>query len=330
MWFKNLTGFDEVSPEFVRENISINGDRIFSKVNGKSYQFGRLEVSTLQMLKSKVPDFNNLDGLLSVKQIIGDVQKMHCQIENRNALFQAASQFNLLEMVGPEISPERGIAIYENDFTQGPACAIACGAGTIYRNYFVPINGQIGQSRNNQIDCLVLIGNELDNYENRLWSMVNGYVLPNKEGLLAINEKLDKLSLNEYEDLKNKLKIGIQWESEVTISEQKNVVSQAYCSALPVAYCNFDYTYWEKFARLVLEATYEATLYAGLINYQINGSKKVFLTLVGGGAFGNEFKWISESIEQALIKFKNAPLEISIVSYESFDIRIKQMIDKMN
>jgi len=62
---------------------------------------------------------------------------LHCDIENTNALFQAASQFNLLEMIVPHISPEQGVDRYENDFTQGPACAIACGAGTIYRNYFV-------------------------------------------------------------------------------------------------------------------------------------------------------------------------------------------------
>ncbi len=52
-------------------------------------------------------------------------------------MFQVASQFNLLEMISPNVTPDDGIGIYENDPTQGPACAIACGAGTIYRNYLV-------------------------------------------------------------------------------------------------------------------------------------------------------------------------------------------------
>ncbi|MCK5683507.1 hypothetical protein KAJ27_05280 [bacterium] len=54
-------------------------------------------------------------------------------------MFQVASQFNLLEMVSPGVTPEEGVGRYEHDHTQGPACAIACGVGTIYRNYFEAI-----------------------------------------------------------------------------------------------------------------------------------------------------------------------------------------------
>ena len=37
------------------------------------------------------------------------------------------------------MTPEDGVTRYKDDPTQGPACAIAAGAATIYRNYFVPI-----------------------------------------------------------------------------------------------------------------------------------------------------------------------------------------------
>lgn len=326
MWFNKLTGFDERSPDFVRENIIIEENKLHSKVNGKSYQFGSLEIATLESLKLKVPDLHSLKGKLKVQQIIANVQELHCQPDNINALFQAASQFNLLEMVGPNITPERGVGIYENDHTQGPACAIACGAGTIYRNYFASVNGHIGQSRNNQIDCLDLIGKELKKEELSLWNMSNGYALPSKEGLLNINKQLDSLNAAEFEDLRNKLKIGIQWDTEATISNQNHVVSQAYCAALPISYSTIDSFYWDKFARLILEGTYEATLYTGLINYERTGSKKVFLTLVGGGAFGNEFEWISEAIRKALLKFRNTPLEIYFVSYRNRNPGIDQML----
>ena len=53
------------------------------------------------------------------------------------ALFQVASQFNALEMIGPDVTPEHGVSRYQRDPTQGPACAIAAGAATIYRNFFV-------------------------------------------------------------------------------------------------------------------------------------------------------------------------------------------------
>ena len=71
------------------------------------------------------------------------------------------SQFNMLEMVGPGVTPEDGVARYAYDRTQGPACAIAAGAATIYRNYLAPVAGGIGQTADRQIDGLADIGGEL-------------------------------------------------------------------------------------------------------------------------------------------------------------------------
>ena len=34
--------------------------------------------------------------------------------------------------------PEDGVTLYAADPTQGPACALACAAGSVYRNYFCP------------------------------------------------------------------------------------------------------------------------------------------------------------------------------------------------
>ena len=59
-----------------------------------------------------------------------------------------ASQFNLLEMTAPSITPEHGVARYQLDRTQGPACAIAAGAATIYRNYFA-------QTPEHQLFCAI-------------------------------------------------------------------------------------------------------------------------------------------------------------------------------
>jgi hypothetical protein len=67
---------------------------------------------------------------------------MHQRPENAGALFQVASQFNLLEMMSPSVTPEQGVTRYERDPTQGPACAVAAGAATIYRNYFAKVHGR--------------------------------------------------------------------------------------------------------------------------------------------------------------------------------------------
>lgn len=330
MWFNKLTGFPETSYEVVKENLTLQGDKLVSKVNGRSYQYGTLEIPTLLELKNQSPALESFESNISVSQIVANVQVLHRNPLNKNALFQAASQFNLLEMIGPHVSPESGVDIYESDFTQGPACAIACGAGTIYRNYFVPVNGRAGQTLNNQIDCLEAVGDALNNDKYQLWKMRNGYALPNQEGIEHINEHINQLSKEGRERLKEKLKIGIQWDTQVTLVESEQIVSQAYCSALPVAYSSIESADWESFARLILEATYEATLYAALINFKKTGSNKVYLTLVGGGAFGNDFSWIIESLSKSIDRFSNTPLDVKIVSYGTPSDSVQDMIDNLH
>ena len=331
MWFEKLTGFREESPEQVRANFEIKSSILTSLVNGKSWNFGKLEVPTLQELRQQVNAITELPkGNIEVVEVVGNVQTFHANEGNKNALFQAASQFNLLEMVGPEVTPERGVGIYSLDYTQGPACAIACGAGTIYRNYFAPVNGKLGQTRGNQIDCLQDIGEALQNKELGLWTMRNGYALANKQGLKNIAAQVKALTPDEYEDLKGKLRIGLQWDTEVTINEHKQRVSQAYCSALPVAYSLLDKSLWEAFARLVLEATYEATLAAGVINLAQTGCNKVFLTLVGGGAFGNDTIWITDAIKKAVKKFEGVGLDVRLVSYGRSDKVVKRLINEIH
>ncbi|MEP1519048.1 hypothetical protein [Ascidiaceihabitans sp.] len=80
-------------------------------------------------------------GPLKVRDVVADVQALHKVPAHAGAVFQVASQFNMLEMMSPRGSPEQGVGTYEHDQTQGPACAIACGAGTVFRNYFVDTSG---------------------------------------------------------------------------------------------------------------------------------------------------------------------------------------------
>lgn len=95
------------------------------------------------------------------------------------------------------------------------------------------------------------------------------------------------------------LRIGIQWNTQVTLKDSQHLVSQVYCSALPIAYTNHDVILWETFARLVLEASYETTILAGILNARGNGSNAIFLALLGGGAFGNPTDWIIGGIHSS-------------------------------
>ncbi len=326
MWFKKLVGFEDTIYKDVLNNIRVDGNRIESLVNGKSYQFGKLEVLSLQELKKISPPREVYRDSIQVSQIVADVKALHNDKANENAMFQAASQFNLLEMIGPHITPENGVDRYERDYTQGPACAIACGAGTIYRNYFAKVNGLTGQTTHNQIDCLDDIGIQLKNEDLNLWNMRNGYALPSKAGIIHINKTILCFSKEERESLKAKLKVGIQSDTQVTSSNSGHLVNQVYCSALPVSYSQIEPILFENFARLILEATYEATFYSALRNHDKTGCNKLYLTLVGGGAFGNHKDWILDAISKAIEKFKSTPLDVKIVSFSRIDNKINEIL----
>lgn len=229
-WFETLTDFPEESPQQVRENITVDGQTLTSHGNGKVLVHGQLETPTLAELRERVRASGHKSGKISVREVVANVQHLHTNVANTGSLFQVASQFNLLEMVSPEVTPESGVGIYEHDRTQGPACAIAAGAGTIYRNYFAIVNGQTGQSANNQIDCLADLGNALGNTESRLWEMRNGYALASQSGLVEITHRLQGSSESELDRLRQLLRIGVQWNTQVTLNDSEHTVSQIYCS----------------------------------------------------------------------------------------------------
>ena len=323
MWLKKLLGFEE-SKEAIYKNITIKDGKLKSLVNGKEYHYGKLEIPSLKELRREVKNSNAKKGELKLQAIKSNVKSLHLDKHNANVLFQVASQFNLLEMIGADITPEMGIERYENDHTQGPICAICAGAGTIYRNYFVELDGQVGQSAEKQIDCLADIGEALGNENNSLWEMRNGYALLKEEGLYAINHKLEEMSEDEVDRLREKLRIGLMWDTQVTLNRCKHRVSQAYCSALPISYVGLYSELWKPFASLVLEASYEATICAGILNED----NRVYLTLVGGGAFGNDLEWICSAIERAVLKYREYELDVKIVNYRAISDEVLELVEK--
>ena len=332
-WFETLFGFRETSPEEVRENIELRDRKLYSKINSNSYGIGELTTPYLEELRSSVAkNSESLQGKIKVQNVIGDIRELHCDPANANALFQVASQFNLLEMVNPEVTPEHGVTRYAFDRTQGPACAIAAGAATVYRNYFAQVNGKIGQTSGNQIDCLSGVGKILGNTHDSLWSMSNGYALCSSEGLSKINDHLYSLDEIEKDQLRQSLRIGLHSEIEVTDKNapKDQFISQAFCSALPVAYSNFQAFQWDSFANLILEGAYEATLCAAVINARRCESNQLFLTQLGGGAFGNESSWIYNAMTRAFSLYKDFDLDIKIVSYGSIDMELHKVVDEWN
>jgi hypothetical protein len=202
-----------------------------------------------------------------------------------------------------------------------PACAIAAGAATVYRNYFVPVGGQIGQTRERQLDALAdlcaALSREIGMPVSRMCSMRNGYALCTADGLAAIEGHLLDADEGRRDRLREQLRIGLHWRVEVTEAPgpRRPTVSQAFCSALPVAYGDLPAARWAPLARLVLEAAYEATLLAGVLNAQAaGGSDVVALTRLGGGAFGNDGRWIDDAIRRAVRLVADRALDLRIIA----------------
>jgi hypothetical protein len=312
-WFERLTGFPEREYEATKQRLDVVDGRLHSTATGRTFATGRLEVVSLQGLRDRTRTLPIGRRATQVGELRGDVRYLHQLPENVGALFQVASQFNLLEMIGPSVTPEDGVTRYESDRTQGPACAIAAGAATIYRNYFVPVEGQSGQTATRQINCLQELGAEFGHGDLPLWAYRNGYALCTAEGLMRISRRLCDAEDTERDRLRGKINVGVHWDVEVTDAPTSPgpLVSQIFCSALPVAYSDLSAQAWEPFARLVLEAAYEATMLAAVINsVRPGGSRRVLLTRLGGGVFGNDARWIDEAMKRATDIVAGSGLEV--------------------
>jgi hypothetical protein len=212
---------------------------------------------------------------------------------------------------------------------------MAAGAATIFRNYFVPVGDQIGQTAERQLDGLADIGAELSIRLGcpvaDLWEWRNGYALCPSQGLDLIAGHLRVIGPKQAGTLAGKLRIGIHRDVEVTDvpDAPRPVVSQAFCSALPVAYGLVPQQHWAAFAQLVLDAAYEATMLEAVINGRRGSSNIVLLTSLDGGAFGNAPEWIHSAIKRAVNKVQGFELDVRLVSYGQPSVEVRELVKEL-
>lgn len=313
-WFERITGFVEDDHASTQARLKTDNGRLVNVATGRSWSMGRLQVVSLARLR-QVAQPGPASATMALGALCGDIRELHRLPQQQGALIQVASQANLLEMVHPDVTPEDGITGYVADMTQGPACAIAAGAGTVYRNYLVPLAGGLGQDARRQINTLAALGTALGKDGTAPWTWRNGYALATAAGLTWVRQRLAASTNEEIERLRGLVHVGVHWDVEVTDAPQHagQTVSQVYCSALPVAYGLPQPYEWQPLAQLVLEAAYEATLLAGVLNARRGASRRVLLTRLGGGAFGNDPRWIEAAIRRALACVRADALEVSMV-----------------
>jgi hypothetical protein len=313
-WFEALFGFAETSYDETRARFVLDGERLRSLGNGRSFAAGRFTTPSLRELREAARSKRGAGRVRVSHEIIGDVLELHALPENAGALFQVASQLNCLEFAGPEEVPENGITQYATDPTQGPACALAAAAATVVRSYFADVDGHVGQTAARQLNLLSGIQSRVgaSNIDVR-----NGYTFSDAERLARVK---DAIAAQDRDDLMGELRIGLQTGVEVTFArrfsplENGQRVSQAFCSALSCGYASGSLAAWSPIATLVLDAAYEATLLAAVAA----GCTRVWLTLLGAGAFGNEISWIQSAIERAISRASGHDLEVLVGHYRRY------------
>ena len=317
-WFEEITGFPETGYEETRSRLRVEDGALINERDGTGHPVGTLDLPALGELRSRTAGIR-LPGQLKLSTVWTGGGALHADPDNRDATVQVASQFNLLEMIGPGISPEDGVTRYAYDRTQGPACAIAAGAGTIWRNYLIPVGGRIGQTEKVQVNTIAELESALSRdmgITGALWRMRNGYALPETGMLERIGAHLSGLDETGRDRLRALLRVGWHRDVGVTRADAPDGmrVTQVYCSAVPVAYSDALPTVWAPLGRLILEAAYEATLLIGLLTAARGGSRRVLLTRLGGGAFGNDPAWIDAALLRALRLVADQGLEVLMVS----------------
>lgn len=154
-WFFHTFGFNETMDN-VRGNITVttsSNEReafLTSRANKKTFPVGTFTLPSVKEIREQLNQslstqntsiFSLSPGPVCYEHIIVDsVRSLHTS--KVGAIFQAASQFNCLEFSNPSVTPDEGITDYIHDHTQGPNCALACAAGTLYR-YFLFTNRYI-------------------------------------------------------------------------------------------------------------------------------------------------------------------------------------------
>lgn len=312
-WFADVFGFDEGSYAQTRAQFSLADDGRTLVCPSGRIEIGPFALPSVRELAEQLQPLPPAsERLLRFEHVRGDVRSLHRACPG--AVFQAASQFNCLEMVGPKVSPSDGITGYVDDATQGPACALSCPGALAFRNFLVNGHGQGGTGR--QLDLLADAAELLDNKAHKYWTMQNGYCLPGAGGLRALNSRL-RADPQLVDRVRQSIRVGIHWETAVHGAPREHKVCQVYSSAMPVAYGkSTPVADWEPLSRIALEASFEATLSAAaVLAAQRNDRVVVYLTEIGGGAFGNMRPWIAAALRRALLLHLGRPLDVKLLHY---------------
>jgi len=113
------------------------------------------------------------------------------------------------------------------------------------------------------------------------------------------------------------------------ISDKNQVVNQVFTAAMNMGSVIGKWrnsTLSENVAKFILRGAYKGTILAAIENSRTlsekdyPGKNKCFLTMIGGGVFGNKYEWILDCIIEQEEIIRNSGLEIYFICYAQSSI----------
>jgi len=318
-WFEDIFGFPESNFEATRRQFEYSDNTLTSAGNGRTFAVGSFEAISVQDLHRGLAEASAQasDAYWSTGDLCFELReedswrKLHEEDDSAGAVFQASSLFNCLETTTGR-SPEDGISIYSQETTQGSACALACPAAAVFRNYFLGSGGS-GQAGDRQLNCMSEVGEVLQNSKQEWWVMRNGYCLPKVAGRIATLSGCIAGDAELEGQVRSRVRVGVHWDTEVTSGKHR--VCQVFCSALPVAFVKSTrQSDWLGFAAPILEGAFDAVLAAAATLAAKRADRvRVYLTAVGMEPLGNRREWVAAAIDRALHVHEREPLDVILV-----------------
>ena len=293
--------------------------------SGTKYQAGYFEEMPLGALRNATKNIHPGGGTLHVIEAhkpIGqsyfnkvDIGALQALPENRDAVFQVASNFNALEFVSSDGNELHNVSSYIHDKTQGPGASISAAPGTLFRDYYVfyekKTRPQVWwQTADDQIEFLSKTNIPVQ----------NGYVYTKDLNLQELETLAEQLDVNS-------IKIGFQGATQVTYgfssgsqhedlrkANPPHLINQVFTAAMDLGQgSNKKNEFTSSIAKKLLQAAYEGTLRTAMFKQK----KKVILTLIGGGVFQNDLTWISDVLRELKGLIIDSGLDVTLIIFDA-------------
>jgi hypothetical protein len=274
-------------------------------VGDRAWDAGTFEVFSIRTLRQRAAAKREGQARLWVLDGISpatDIGALQAHADS-DTTFQVASQFNCLEAAAPRVTAVKN---YLSDPTQGPRAAISAFPATLLRHYAAPgaDGGRFVQTHDGrQIELLAQVCGGFARVE-------NGYLMAQNvsapERLLSILEaRFDDICVGVHDGVE--VVLGYDWAGAVPGPPSPRI-TQVFTSTMAAAHYGQLSAIHEELCRHLLRAAYLGTLLAA----RACGRRRVVLTLIGGGAFGNPMPLIWDSILWAIDQLEAGDMDIIV------------------